>query len=84
MTLLTWKKLIDVAVRFSIPSLLSLIAGMINIYHSQAVSDRQDLIRAVHASTVTNARQDQQIKDLAEILRGLKNEINQPIRQGNN
>jgi hypothetical protein len=83
MTLVTWKKLIDVAVRFSIPSLLSLIAGMINNYHSQAVSDRQELIRAVHASTSTNVRQDQQIKALAEIIRGLKNEINQPIRRGN-
>lgn len=83
MILVTWKKLIDAAVKFSIPALLSLIAGMINNYHYQAVSDRQELIRAVHASTATNARQDQQLKDIGEILRSLKNEINQPIRRGN-
>ncbi|MBO1058573.1 MAG: hypothetical protein HEQ27_19495 [Dolichospermum sp. JUN01] len=84
MTLENWRKFIDIAARFAIPSLLSLIAGMIDNYHSQAVSDRQELIRAVHASTVTNTRQDQQIKDIGEILQGLKNEIKQPIRQGNN
>lgn len=80
---LPWKKYIDTVVRFSVPSLLSLIAGMLNTYHSQVVLDRQELVRAVRASTSTNVRQDQQIKDLAEILRGLKNEINQPIRRGN-
>jgi hypothetical protein len=84
MTLTNWKKVIDVVTRFSIPSLLSLIAGMISNYHSQAVSDRQELIKAVHASTVTNARQDEQIEDISKILRGLKEDIKQPIRQGNN
>lgn len=83
MTLLRWKEIINVVAKFSIPSLLSLIAGMLNTYHSRVVADRQELINAVRASTVTNARQDQQIKDIGEILRGLKNEINQPIRRGN-
>lgn len=83
MTLVSWKEIINVVAKFSIPSLLSLIAGMLNTYHSQAVADRQELINAVHASTVTNARQDQQIKDIGEILQGLKNEINKPTRHGN-
>lgn len=73
----------DAILRLSIPALLSLIAGMINDYHQQSVIDRRQLLDAVHLSTVSNARQDQQLKDLAEILRLLKNEINQPIRRGN-
>lgn len=73
----------DAILRLSIPALLSLIAGMINTYHRQSVIDRHKLLDAVHSSAVTNARQDQQIKDIGEILRGLKNEMNQPIRRGN-
>jgi hypothetical protein len=76
-------KMFDGALKLAIPALLSLIAGMINTYHRQSVMDRKQLLDAVHSSTVTNARQDQQIKDIGEILRGLKNEINQPIRRGN-
>ncbi|MBO1055957.1 MAG: hypothetical protein HEQ27_05275 [Dolichospermum sp. JUN01] len=76
-------KMFDGALKLAIPALLSLIAGMINTYHRQSVMDRKQLLDAVHSSTVTNARQDEQIKDISEILRGLKNEINQPIRRGN-
>ena len=74
-------KMFDGLLKLAIPALLSLIAGMINTYHNQSVVDRKQLLDAVHSSTVTNARQDEQIKDIGEILRGLKNEINQPIRR---
>ena len=76
-------KMFDGLLKLIIPALLSLIAGMINTYHNQSVADRKQLLDAVHLSTVTNARQDEQIKDISEILRGLKNEINKPIRRGN-
>ena len=76
-------KMFDGLLKLIIPALLSLIAGMINTYHNQSVVDRKQLLDAVHLSTVTNARQDEQIKDISEILRGLKNEINKPIRRGN-
>ncbi|MEA5531777.1 hypothetical protein VB638_19760 [Dolichospermum sp. UHCC 0684] len=56
---------------------------MINTYHNQSVVDRKQLLDTVHLSTVVNARQDEQIKDIGEILRELKNELNQPIRRGN-
>ena len=77
-----WRKIFENLLRFSIPALLSLIAGMLNTYHGQSVADRKQLLDAVHASTVTNARQDQQLKDLAEIIQGLKHEKKQLIRRG--
>jgi iron-sulfur cluster repair protein YtfE (RIC family) len=76
-------KIFDGLLKLSISALLSLIAGMINTYHNQSVVDRKQLLDTVHLSTVVNARQDEQIKDIGEILRELKNELNQPIRRGN-
>ena len=56
---------------------------MINLPRLKMFDGLLKLIIPALLSTVTNARQDEQIKDISEILRGLKNEINKPIRRGN-
>lgn len=69
------RNVIETLLRLSIPALLSLIAGMLNTYHNQSVLDRRELIKSVQASAIVNARQDQSIHYLTEII--------QDIRQNN-
>jgi len=67
----------ETLLRLSIPALLSLIAGMLNTYHSQSVLERRELIKSVQASTVVNARQDQSIQYLTEIITDIRQNKNQ-------
>jgi hypothetical protein len=73
-----WKLRIDGFLKFTIPALLSLIIGMLNTYHSQAVIDRQELLKTVQSATVTNARQDEAIAYLKEIVIDIRENKSNP------
>jgi hypothetical protein len=67
-----WKPKIDGFLKLTIPALLSLIVGMLNTYHNQAITDRRELLKTVQSATFTNARQDESINYLTEIVRDIR------------